>query len=420
MGKKSLCIYFLLLFVVNSTFAQRKKKTQQVRSPQQELFYHDKTYLSEIKSVEFYNTKEEQSLPLIRLSTNESIHLSFDDLRADIRRFYFSIEHCDIHWKKSNLSSLEYTSGYGEDQIINISRSLNTLQSYTHYQINFPTENTRPLLSGNYLLKVYEDADKRRLILTRRFYVLDEKVKMTVRQVASTEIKNRKSNQKIEVAVNTQALTINNPSSDVKVMVMQNNRPDVQLWDEKPSLIKDKELMYNHPNQFNFPGGQEFLYTDLRSFRLPSTMIRKIDIDSLTRLSLLADKYLDNSTYSEVIDENGRFYIRNLDQQGQSELLADYAELQFTLQADVEPTREIFLLGSFNNFNRDKESRMRYDQESKSWKINILLKQGVYDYLYATDNPPSFYETKNTYQIFAYYRNPRLNRDEIVGFHQIN
>ncbi len=419
MGKKSLGIYFLLLFFANSSFAQRKKKNQQARSPQQELVYHDKNYLSEIKSVEFYNNEDEQSLPLIRLGTNELLHLSFDDLRADIRRFYFSIEHCDVHWKKSNLSPLEYTSGYGEDQIKNISRSLNTLQSYTHYQANFPTENTRPLISGNYLLKVYEDADKKRLVVTRRFYILDEKAKVMAKRIAPVEIKNRKSHQKIEVAVHTQALTINNPASDFKVMVMQNNRPDVQLLDEKPSMIRERELIYNHPNQFNFAGGQEFLYTDLRSFRLQSSMIRKIEIDTLTRISLLEDNYLNNATYSEVIDENGRFYIRNLDQQGQSELLADYAEVRFSLQA-VDSTSKIYLLGSFNNFNRDGESRMRYDTESKSWKINMLLKQGVYDYLYATDCSPSFYETKNTYQVFVYYRNPRLNRDEIVGFHQIN
>src|SRR5690606_23778937 len=137
-------------------------------------------------------------------------------------------------------------------------------QTYTHYQIQFPTENTKPLLSGNYLLKVYEDADKSRLILSRRFHVLDEKTLVEAKIVPSMEVKNRKAYQKVEVTINTQRLAINNPVQDIKVMVMQNNRPDIQLWEGKPSIIRDNVLSYNHPNQFNFEGGQEFLYADIR------------------------------------------------------------------------------------------------------------------------------------------------------------
>lgn len=420
MGNKAIGIYFLLFLLANSTFAQRKKRSQQVRSPQQELSYQDKNYIFEIKTVEFYNSEKEQSLPLIRLGTNDLLHLSFDDLRADIRSFYFSFEHCDINWKKSNLSLLEYSSGYGEEQIRDISRSLNTLQPYTHYQIQFPTENTKPIISGNYLLKVYEDADKSRLVLSRRFYVIDDKATVSAKILTPTEIRNRKTHQKIDVSINTQTLSIHNPNSDIKIMVMQNNRPDYQLWEEKPSNIREKELFYNFPGQFNFEGGQEFLYTDLRSFRLQSSMMKEIKTDTITRISLLVDSYLDNSTYSETTDEDGRFYIRNLDQQGQIELSSDYAEVQFTLHSDLNPASKIYLLGSFNNFKRQKENILKYSEESKSWKIKKLLKQGVYDYIYVSDESPSFYETQNTYQIFAYYRNPRLNRDEIIGFYEIN
>jgi hypothetical protein len=142
--------------------------------------------------------------------------------------------------------------------------------------------------------------------------------------------------------------------------------------------------------------------------------------DTSIRVELFADNYLDPVNYNETIDDNGRFYIRNLDQSGDFGIISDYAETTFTLNSSLAPESNIYLLGAFNNFSRDENSKLRYDTGSKSWKITKLLKQGVYDYMYATDAIPSFYETKNNYQIIVYYRNPRLNRDEIVGFHELN
>ncbi len=420
MGKRILGIGILIFISINTSYAQKNKKAKQVRSPKQELSYTDKAYIPEIKSIEFYNSEKEHSFPLIHLGTNELLELSFDDLRADTRAFYFSIEHCDVNWDKSRLSPLEYSNGYNEERIRNISYSQNTLQRYTHYQVRFPTENTKPLISGNYLLKVYEDADQSRLILTKRFYVINEMATVKAQVTRSMDVRNRSTHQKVELMVNPNNLTVNNPNRDIKVLVIQNNRQDLQLWGESPSSIRGNELFFNHINQFNFQGGQEFLYADIRSFRLKSSIMKSLASDTSIRVDLVADSYLDPITYNETIDDNGRFYIRNLDQNGQNEIISDYAETTFTLNSSLSPESNIYLLGAFNSFNRTEENKLQYDTESKSWKIKKLLKQGVYDYLYATDSIPSFYETKNTYQIIVYYQNPRLNRDEIVGFYELN
>src|SRR5690606_4525810 len=108
-----------------------------------------------------------------------------------VRNFYFSLEHCDANWNPSKLSPLEYAEGYNEERILTYGSSVNTLQPYTHYQVDFPTKNIRPKLAGNYLLKVYEDADKSRLIITRRFYVIAPLMSVSAEMVPSMDVSKR-------------------------------------------------------------------------------------------------------------------------------------------------------------------------------------------------------------------------------------
>lgn len=410
---------FVFLLTINLVFSQRKKKAKQSPTPRQTTHYSNKEYLPTIKSVQLYNTAEEQSLPLLYMKSNEKLHLAFDDLRADHRTLYFSFEHCNAEWEKSNLSSLEYSSGYGEDIIKDYSISRNTLQKFTHYSVDFPTKNTKPLLAGNYLLKVYEDGDKDRLLLTRRFYVINAKAAIKANLGTSLNVQSRSSHQRVELSLKTQDLSINNPFVDIKVLVMQNYRPDKQIWLTKPTNIRGNELIYDNPNQILFKGGQEFLYVDLRSLQLESSMVKTMAVDTSTSIELWDDIYFDNLVYQETVDDNGKFYIRNTDVFDDSPLVGDYAEVTFSLKAPTT-NEAIYLLGSFNNFDKTDENKMVYNEKGHTWKLKKTLKQGVYDYLYESSTAPSFYETKNSYQLFVYYRNPNFNRDELIGFQEIN
>ena len=142
-------------------------------------------------------------MPVIELHSDDRLILAFDDLRGDVRNFYFSMEHCDADWRPSRLSPLEYAEGFNEERILDYAPSVNTLQPYTHYRTDFPTRNVKPKLAGNYLLKVYEDADKSRLIFSRRFYVLAPLMLVSSKLGTSVNVTKRRSNQKIDLVVNT-------------------------------------------------------------------------------------------------------------------------------------------------------------------------------------------------------------------------
>src|SRR3546814_5068354 len=63
--------------------------------------YENRVFVPDIRTVEFHNTSEEQTLPVLELGGSDHLMLSFDDLRGGFRAFYYTIEHCTAEWKPS-------------------------------------------------------------------------------------------------------------------------------------------------------------------------------------------------------------------------------------------------------------------------------------------------------------------------------
>ena len=407
---------------------QKKKRVSRERSPQQELIYDNINYLPSIKSVQFYPVEQENAFPVIELFSEDQLMLAFDDLRGDVRNFYFSLEHCDANWTPSRLSPLEYAEGYNEDRILTYGTSVNTLQPYTHYRVDFPTDNVRPKLAGNYLLKVYEDADKSRLIISRRFYVLAPLMSASSQLVPSVDVSKRNKNQKLNVTVQTGGLTVNNPYQDVKILVMQNQRPDIQQWLTTPQFVNNGELRYHDNRTLDFGGSNEFRFVDLRSLRLASERVAAIQLDSNVRVNLVPDENYSTASYASVFDENGQFFIRNQDKDN-ADTESDYMWVTFTLANDAVTDGTVYVVGGFNGYQRNDTNKLVYDASQKKWQGTLLLKQGLYDYEYVYVSPsgdvdPTFssgnhFETNNTYQILVYNRRQGTTWDELVGFSQV-
>ncbi|MGV3762765.1 type IX secretion system plug protein [Parapedobacter sp.] len=428
---KKLLAIAVTLFICLGAMAQKQKKQRKKRerTPPQELVYNNTNYLPTIKSVQFYPVDQENALPVIELHSDDQLMLAFDDLRGDVRNYYFSMEHCDADWKPSRLSPLEYAEGFNEERIVDYAPSVNTLQPYTHYRVDFPTRNIKPKLAGNYLLKVYEDADKRRLIISRRFYVLAPLMMVSPQLVPSVEVAKRRSNQKINIMVNTGGLTVNNPYQDIRIGVMQNQRPDVQQWLTTPHFVNGNELTYNDNKTLDFGGGNEFRYFDLRSLRLASERVANIKLDSTIHVDLVADENYRDAAYASTFDENGDFFIRNQDK-ADADTESDYVWVTFSLVDESTTDGAVYVVGSFNNYNRNEANKMTYNAPAKTWQCSMLLKQGLYDYTYVHVDPSgkvdtsfsdgNHFETNNTYQILVYNRRPGTTWDELTGFVEIN
>jgi hypothetical protein len=389
------------------------------------LVYDNHVYQSNIKTVECYNSKKEQSFPIIALRSGETITFAFDDLKAGNKSYSYSIEHCTFDWKPSRLNALDYVESFKDDIIFNTKHSFNTLQLFTHYQLVLPNEQVRPKIAGNYLLTVYEKNDPKKLVITQRFYVTDQLVNVGVDLVPGSEVADRLTKQKVNFSIFHQ-IPIQNAYQSLKAVVMQNAVPQTAIVNSKPTFIKQGALVYNELGANEFWGGNEFRKFDFRNFRYKAEHVQDFVRDSVNTITLFTDLPPGNAKYSTQFDENGSFFIRN--QEGRDNITdSDYADVIFSLSSSPPtPKGNAYVVGRFNNYLLNEESRLTYEPSRKKFYGNIKLKQGLYDFKYvwvdengkvdATVFEGSYFETNNSYQVLVYYRKPAGRWDELIGF----
>ena len=394
--------------------------------------YDDHIYDDSIKTVLFYNSHSQMSYPIINMEGNETIKLSFDDLRRENNIYNYTIVHCNANWEPSDLSPMEYIEGFQEDELFDFDYSSNTDLYYTHYNITFPNENMKPIVSGNYIMMVYKVNDKENPILTKRFMIYENNVSISMNIKRATDVNESYYRQEVDFKLNHDGYDIKDPFGRLNVVLMQNYRWDNAITGLDPKYIKDTELNYDFNNGENvFDANNEFREFDLKSIRYNTIRVKKIEFsifDKLQHAYLLNDERRSFKQYYSKVDLNGNFLIKRNEGEN-SEIEADYVKVHFTLPYSP-PIRDgnLYLFGKFCDWKFKEELKLDYDTANQQYTKEVLLKQGYYNYLYCFVKDGSkntgdialvegsHFETKNEYSILVYHRQINDNFDRLVGF----
>lgn len=398
----------------------------------QEVFYADKIYRPNIKSVQMYRTGWDLTYPIIGLNSLDQVSLSFDDLTDEVKNYSYTIEHCDADWYPSGLLIEEYMSGFAHQPIQDYSLSFNTYVNYVHYRLNLPNEDVKILLSGNYVIRVFEDFDENNLILVRRFSVSESLSSIT--GSASRPVLNqyRDDGHQVSFKVYLGSLSVNDPYSEIKVAIQQNNRWNMSIRNLKPLFVRDNELDYNYQSGNIFKAGNEYRYFDIKSIRYMAESVQNIDYQPPHyHVYLYPDPPRNNSRYFYREDLNGRFFI-DVQEGVKRDTESDYVHVHFSLPLEFPIVDgDLYISGALNNWEYNDINRMEYNFDNKTYELDLLLKQGYYNYEYvyiredsrfpdATYLEGSYYEAENDYVVYVYLSTNTSRYDRLIGYQILN
>jgi len=413
---------YLKLILVLVIFSCLNGNAQQLR---------DSICNANIKTVQLFKKGWELSYPVITLNSDEKLVLGFDDLNKNIKNYCYTLIHCNSNWEASNLNYSEYCNGFEQNQFAKPMFSTNTTVNYIHYSLTLPNENCTPIISGNYILKVFEDFDQTKLVFMKRLYIFESTANVNLLVIRPELSKYMMKYQQCRIKVTPNITDFTDLQTEIKTVVLQNfNASNTQEC--HPSRIVDNILYYDDLDSNLFEGGNEFRNFDIKSLKYQSPHIKHIALnDSIYNIELHPDEWRNKKQYFTDIDLDGNYYIENklgLDK----ETDADYFNVHFDL-----PTNEflidgnLYIFGALSHWQCNASNLMKYNFGTHTYELNMLLKQGYYNFLIAyvpketgkidlSYVEGNHYETENDYFVFVYYKPATGRYERLIGYQRAN
>ncbi len=393
----------------------------------------DKIYKPYIATAQLFQYGDQTQLPMYNLDGGSRFELEFDDMEGNYKNYYYTYQLCDYNWQPVNLSPFDYIKGFTQNRISTYRYSSIAFTRYTHYQAILPEKNSVPTKSGNYLLKVFIDGDTSKLAFTKRLLVVDAKATINASVVQLLGAQNFTTHQKVRFTITIGDLNAFSAAQQTKVVVLQNNRWDNAQKDIVPTFVRGNVLDYTNDNIANFPGGKEWRWLDLRSFRLQSDRIDHADYGkTFTNMYVVPDVDRSAQRYVYYADYNGMYNIITYESinpfwQG------DYATVKFSFAppgGKPFDKKDIYLSGEFTNYELSDKYRMQYNDSTGLYEVSTFMKQGYYSYTYTLVDERgadksnvlegNYWETENNYTILVYYKSFTDRSDQLIGVGRIN
>ncbi|MCK7590193.1 DUF5103 domain-containing protein [Subsaxibacter sp. CAU 1640] len=375
-----------------------------------------------IKTITFKGSQQESQLPILRLG--EPLFLEFDALNGREEDFYYVIEHFNYDWTPSPLAKAEYLRGFDNQRIFDYENSFNTYQTYSHYSLRIPNQQTKGILkSGNYIISIWNDNDE--MMFSRKFMVYEEAVNVGVSIKRSRDVKFIEQKQTVDIVIANNNFNFNNPMETVKTLIIQNNNLNTAITDVKPQYILGNELTYKYVSETSFWAGNEYRFFENKDVRAANVGVQFIDLQDIYHNYLFLNGSRANAPYTYNPDINGNFVITAIDRENVA-IEADYTMIHYKLFYPLLKEGErLYVYGNFNNYALEPENQMTYNEESNAYECAFRMKQGFYNYKYVVVEKDGtlnegavsgdFWQTENNYKVLVYYKDLGARFDRLIG-----
>lgn len=392
----------------------------------------DLNYKTSVAGVSLFADGNQTKEPLIPLGNlTGRLTLWFDLLGDDGKVLNYTFIHCTNDWFPTEMMRSYYATGFDYGLIDDFEFSRNTLVDYVHYQLRFPDEEMIPVVSGNYLLIVYDgDLTEDNIYFTRRFMVIDEKASINASVPRyCDDLSLSDTHQQLNVKVAMTSIMTGNVQDYASMTIRQNGRWDNAAVGMKPTFIYPDYISYEHHPQTVFEATNQYRRVNFSNFYFQSENIARIYqtdnyyvIDYATCESRAKKPYI---TYDDIHGEK-YIYVANDDLETATE--ADYAWVNIFLRWPMPLNNEdIYVMGAVNDWCFDERNLMKYDYNLHGYLCQLLLKQGYYNFMFVTADRTTgqvstaltegnHWDTENLYRVYFYYYNVIKGYDELIGY----
>lgn len=378
-----------------------------------------------IRSVKIHPAGEPLLPPLMSLRGGKIV-LSFDEMSDAPHDFSCRLVHCNADWEPSDLFPSEYASSVNEKLIDDYSHSSAGFNGYFNYRVELPSDMLKPLVSGNYLVQVFDTFNPDDIVLQARFSVVEESATLNASVSALTDKGDNNGYQQVDAEATLLTEENIDPHSELILTIEQNDDPQSYVEITGATKVNGKRFGFNYHRDMIFDAGNEYL-----RFEIVRTDYPGMGVDSI--------RFADGQfhAYLHVAEPRaGKPYHFDRTQQGawlprafnatDGNIAADYVDVHFTMATGTPLHAKVELEGDFiRPLPADKRKAVFSDG---AYRVTVPLKQGAYNYKFvATDATGKRSDiidgnksaTRNAYTLRLFLRRPGARADRLIAAKRI-
>ena len=168
-----------------------------------------RVYSSQVKSLQVVVNQDWLSPAVMRMGTDDVLHVAFDELSHTYHRYVYRIERCESDWTPSEeLFESDWLEGFNDNTIDDYANSVNTTVAYTHYQFQIPNDRCRLKMSGNYRIHVLDEDNDQEEVLVAEFMVTEQSMRLDLSVSTNTNIDVNVSHQQVSMGLSFGNITV--------------------------------------------------------------------------------------------------------------------------------------------------------------------------------------------------------------------
>ena len=371
-----------------------------------------------IKSVEFYRKGFPGNPAVIRLGTSDKLFLRFDELSSISGQFRVSITHHNKNWEQSSLADIWYLDGVNDFTIVGGTLNRFSQPKYFQYEFEFPNRNSQLLVSGNYMMHVYDYQSGVELFSLPFFVTEDEgEFDPYSETVFNAGSYGAAGDQLFGEYFYPDFVLF--PQFELSYSLVQNRFINQPKAPEQTNFVKEGSTTFRLTRDQLFPAYFDFNQLNLSPLSQQNPRIFEYRYDLIPERATLFADFLNFSSVANNGQQNGL---------GQPKPGRDakYVDVHFQFEAggSIPSNSEVYLIGDFNQWTVDPKYKLTYNNESTRFEVNTIIKEGSYSYKYVTvehGEINTLYLSEiltsqpQEYMAFVYYRDPQLQYDRLLN-----